>query len=161
MIVLLSDRFCCSWLLCPFLIISHLLRDGNIHDVRPIPEVFFSWKTLLYVIIIYFIIKIWLGHLLWWMAKPWSTGFHTILHIGNLPSWTCLETTTTTTWYYYVNSRRDVDSEKSEPQMGYEPTTLRDLVGCSNHWATGDSVVSKGPIWGSDFSESTSLLEIT
>ena len=24
-------------------------------------------------------------------------------------------------------------SEKSEPQMGFEPTTLRDLVGCSNH----------------------------
>ena len=28
--------------------------------------------------------------------------------------------------------------------MGFEPTTLRDLVGCSNHWATGDSMVSKG-----------------
>ena len=26
--------------------------------------------------------------------------------------------------------------------MGFEPTTLRDLVGCSNHWATGDSVAS-------------------
>ena len=23
--------------------------------------------------------------------------------------------------------------KKSEPQMGFEPTTLRDLVGCSNH----------------------------
>ena len=23
--------------------------------------------------------------------------------------------------------------KKSEPQMGLEPTTLRDLVGCSNH----------------------------
>ena len=33
---------------------------------------------------------------------------------------------------HYVNSRRNVDSEKSEPQMGFEPTTLRDLVGCSN-----------------------------
>ena len=30
--------------------------------------------------------------------------------------------------------------------MGFEPTTLRDLVGCSNHWATGDSMVSKGQI---------------
>ena len=30
----------------------------------------------------------------------------------------------------------------SESQMGFEPTTLRDLVGCSNHWATGDSMVS-------------------
>ena len=29
---------------------------------------------------------------------------------------------------YYVNSRRNVDSEKSEPQMGFEPTTLRDQV---------------------------------
>ena len=29
--------------------------------------------------------------------------------------------------------------------MGLEPTTLRDLVGCSNHWATGDSMVSE--IW--------------
>ena len=26
--------------------------------------------------------------------------------------------------------------KKSESQMGFEPTTLRDLVGCSNHWAT-------------------------
>ena len=25
------------------------------------------------------------------------------------------------------------NSEKSEPQMGFELTTLRDLVGCSNH----------------------------
>ena len=24
--------------------------------------------------------------------------------------------------------------------MGFEPTTLRDLVRCSNHWATGDSI---------------------
>ena len=30
-----------------------------------------------------------------------------------------------------LNSRRNVDSEKSEFQMGFEPTTLRDLVGCS------------------------------
>ena len=28
------------------------------------------------------------------------------------------------------NSRRNVDSEKSEPQMGFEPTPLLDLVGC-------------------------------
>ena len=35
------------------------------------------------------------------------------------------------TWYY-VNSRIRVDSEKSESQMGFEPTTLRDLVGCSS-----------------------------
>ena len=35
--------------------------------------------------------------------------------------------------------------------MGFEPTTLRDLVGCSNHWATGDSMVSKGVIWVFDW----------
>ena len=34
--------------------------------------------------------------------------------------------------------------KKSESQMGFEPTTLRDLVGCSNHWATENSMVSKG-----------------
>ena len=43
-----------------------------------------------------------------------------------------------------LNVWRSEDSEKSQSQMGFEPTTLRDLVGCSNHWATGDSVVSKG-----------------
>ena len=32
------------------------------------------------------------------------------------------------------------NSEKSEPQMGFaiEPTTLRDIVGCSSHRATRD-----------------------
>ena len=45
-----------------------------------------------------------------------------------------------------------------ESQMGSEPTTLRDLVGCSNHSATGDSMVSKGQFVGLDFSESTFLL---
>ena len=42
---------------------------------------------------------------------------------------------------YYVNSRRNVDSGKSEPQMEFEPTTLRDLVGCSNHRVSSSSVV--------------------
>ena len=32
---------------------------------------------------------------------------------------------------YYVNSSRNVDSEKYGSQMGFKPTTLRDLVGCS------------------------------
>ena len=32
---------------------------------------------------------------------------------------------------------------KSDLQMGFEPTTLRDLVGYSNHGATEDSIVSK------------------
>ena len=36
-----------------------------------------------------------------------------------------------TKFWYYVNSRRHVDSEKTESQMWFEPTTLRDLVGCS------------------------------
>ena len=36
---------------------------------------------------------------------------------------------------YYVNSRRNVDSEKSEPQMGFKPTTLHDLVGSSSYLA--------------------------
>ena len=62
---------------------------------------------------------------------------------------------TTTTWH--VNSRRNVDHEKSEPQMGFEPTTLRDLVGCSNHWATGHSVVSKGQVGGYDWNRMTRL----
>ena len=39
------------------------------------------------------------------------------------------------------------NSEKSEPQMGFKPTTVRDLVKCSNHWATGDSMVRKGEMW--------------
>ena len=38
----------------------------------------------------------------------------------------------------------ETSEKNSEYQMGFEPTTLRDLVGCSNHWATGDSMVSKG-----------------
>ena len=37
--------------------------------------------------------------------------------------------------------------KKSEPQMGFEPTNLRDLVGCSNHWAAGDLMASKGEKW--------------
>ena len=41
--------------------------------------------------------------------------------------------------------------KKSEPQMGLEPTTLHDLVGCSNHWATGDFMVSKGQFMGLDW----------
>ena len=41
--------------------------------------------------------------------------------------------------------------------MGFEPTTLRDLVGCSNHWATGDSMVSKGQFVGLDWNRITRL----
>ena len=45
-----------------------------------------------------------------------------------------------------INLRR-TRIKKSESQMGFEPTTLRDLVGCSNNWATGDSMVGKGDMW--------------
>ena len=41
--------------------------------------------------------------------------------------------------------------------MGFEPTTLRDLVGCSNHWATEDSVVSKGQIVGIEWNRIAQL----
>ena len=41
----------------------------------------------------------------------------------------------------------NVERKNSETQMGFEPTTPRDLVGCSNHWATGDCMVSKGHLW--------------
>ena len=34
--------------------------------------------------------------------------------------------------------------KKYEPQMGFETTTLRTLVRCSNHRATGDSMACKG-----------------
>ena len=59
----------------------------------------------------------------------------TLMHIKmqptNLQSEYVKDETTTTT---ILNIRRKVDSEKnSESQMGFETTTLRDLVGCSNH----------------------------
>ena len=41
--------------------------------------------------------------------------------------------------------------------MEFEPKILRDLVGCSNHWATGDSVVSKGQIVGIDWNRIAQL----
>ena len=47
--------------------------------------------------------------------------------------------------------------KKSEPQMGFEPTTLRDLVGCCNHGAAGDSMVSKGQFMGLDWNRNTRL----
>ena len=31
--------------------------------------------------------------------------------------------------------------------MGFEPTTLRYIVGCSTHWAAGDSMASTGSMW--------------
>ena len=47
--------------------------------------------------------------------------------------------------------------KKSEPHMGFEPTTLCDLVGCSNYWASGDSMVSKGQFMGLDRNRVTRL----
>ena len=45
----------------------------------------------------------------------------------------------------------ETSEKKPESQMGFEATTLRDLVGCSNHWATGDSMVGKGEFVGLDW----------
>ena len=47
--------------------------------------------------------------------------------------------------------------KKPEFQMGFEPMTLHDLVGCSNHWATGDSMVSKGQFVGLSWNRITQL----
>ena len=41
--------------------------------------------------------------------------------------------------------------------MGFEPTTLRDLVGCSNHRAIRDSMESKGQFMGLDWNRITRL----
>ena len=46
---------------------------------------------------------------------------------------------------------------KSEFQMGFESTTLRDLVGCPNHCATEDSMVNKGQFIGLDWNHITRL----
>ena len=47
-----------------------------------------------------------------------------------------------------INLRR-TRKEKSESQMGFEPTTLRDLVGCSNHLSYWRLYGEQGPICGS------------
>ena len=44
-------------------------------------------------------------------------------------------------------------TKNSQVQMGFEPMTLRDLAGRSNHWATGDSMVSEGEIWVVDWDQ--------
>ena len=41
--------------------------------------------------------------------------------------------------------------------MGFERKALRNLVGFSNHWATGDSMVSKGQFVGLDWNRITYL----
>ena len=40
---------------------------------------------------------------------------------------------------------------KNESQMGFEPTTLHDLARCSDHRATGDSMVSTGQLLDLDY----------
>ena len=47
-----------------------------------------------------------------------------------------------------INMRR-TRKKKSESQMGFEPTTLRDLVGCSNHLSYWRLYGEQGPICGS------------
>ena len=47
-----------------------------------------------------------------------------------------------------INLRR-TRKKKSESQMGFEPTTLRDLVGCSNHLSYWRLHGEQGPICGS------------
>ena len=42
------------------------------------------------------------------------------------------------------NEKRKKKKKKSEPQIGYEPTTFRDLVGCSNQLSYWKLLVSKG-----------------
>ena len=43
---------------------------------------------------------------------------------------------------------KENSKKTSESQMGFEPTILRDLGGCSNQWATGD-YDEQGSIFGS------------
>ena len=52
-----------------------------------------------------------------------------------------------TTTCYYINSRRNVHSEKSESQMGFKPTTLRDLVGCSTTELLGTLWSARVKLW--------------
>ena len=46
-------------------------------------------------------------------------------------------------------SLRRTRKKKSDSQVGYEPTTLRDLVGCSNHLSYWRLCGEQGPICGS------------
>ena len=42
---------------------------------------------------------------------------------------------------------RKTRKRKCKSQMGFETTTLHDPVGCSNHWANGDSMVRRVNLW--------------
>ena len=56
-------------------------------------------------------------------------------------------------YYYYYNNMiliwGGLGKKKSESQVGFEPTTLRDLVGCSNHLSYWRLYGEQGPICGS------------
>ena len=48
-----------------------------------------------------------------------------------------------------INLRKTRKKNPSLGQMGFEPTTLRDLVGCSNHLSYWRLYGEQGPICGS------------
>ena len=50
--------------------------------------------------------------------------------------------------------------KKSESQVGFEPTTLRDLVGCSNHLSYWRLYGEQGPICGSQLTIITIIIMI-
>ena len=49
---------------------------------------------------------------------------------------------------YFTLSFEEDSEKKSESQMGFEPATLRDLVGCSNHLSYWRLYGEQGPICG-------------
>ena len=56
-----------------------------------------------------------------------------------------------------LSSRWNLNLQPSVIQMEFEPMTLCDLVGHSNHWATGDSMLSKGVMWVLDWNSNAWL----
>ena len=52
----------------------------------------------------------------------------------------------------YILAFLELSSVNPSPmQMGFEHATLRVVAECSNHWATGDSMVNKGQLVGLDW----------
>ena len=49
---------------------------------------------------------------------------------------------------------------KKKSQMGFEPTTLHNLVGCSNQWATED-YGEQGSIFGSTLEPHSALTQLS
>ena len=72
----------------------------------------------------------------------WGSDFFRVLQTFNLSCVCC--------FIFKLQEKLNVwrTLKKSEPQMGFEPMTLCDLVGCPNHWATGD-YGEQGSIYGS------------